>query len=153
MNAVALLMSVGAFNSHWHKHPPYPPLSALRTWSGRMLILRSKFSFPFHTAFLHSINQNQTPLFLIYHCCGFPATKTDVPCFHGYSKIIFNKFHTRTICDSQPRCDSIFYFLVHGITVRSANRPHCYNPHGFLGHRDHLHPEFHKNRLYPSALR
>ena len=27
-------LSVGAFNSHWHKHPPHPPLSALRTWSG-----------------------------------------------------------------------------------------------------------------------
>ena len=36
-------LSVRAFNSHWHKHPPsYPPLSALRSWSGGMLILRSK---------------------------------------------------------------------------------------------------------------
>ena len=40
-------LSVGAFNSHWHKHPPYPPLSALRTWSGGMLILRSTF-LPIH---------------------------------------------------------------------------------------------------------
>ena len=31
-------LSVGAFNSHWHKHPPYPLLSAPRTWSGGMLI-------------------------------------------------------------------------------------------------------------------
>ena len=25
---------MGAFNSHWHKHPPHPPFSAPRTWSG-----------------------------------------------------------------------------------------------------------------------
>ena len=30
-------LSVGAFNSHWHKHPPHPPLSAPRTWSGECL--------------------------------------------------------------------------------------------------------------------
>ena len=34
-------LSVGAFNSHGHKHPAYPPLSALHTWIGGMLILRS----------------------------------------------------------------------------------------------------------------
>ena len=25
------------FNSHWQKHPPHPPFSAPRTWSGGML--------------------------------------------------------------------------------------------------------------------
>ena len=28
---------MGAFNSHWHKHPPHPPLSAPRAWSGECL--------------------------------------------------------------------------------------------------------------------
>ena len=31
-------LSVGDFNSHWQKHPPHPPLSALRNWSRGMLI-------------------------------------------------------------------------------------------------------------------
>ena len=28
-----VLDAIWFFNSHWHKHPPHPPLSALHTWS------------------------------------------------------------------------------------------------------------------------
>ena len=36
-------LSVGAFNSHWQKHPPHLLLSAPHTWSGGMLICVQSF--------------------------------------------------------------------------------------------------------------